>query len=228
MTIALGIDVAEARKGLDLVALDEARRVAFRMSGATLLDVQDAVDRLTPDVVCIDSPPAWGQHGRSRAAERELRKLGITAFSTPTDPGPHPFYRWMEVGFSIFSALADRYPRFRAGEVRGTAAEVFPEASAVVLAGRLRPKRESKARFRRSVLEGRNVDCSELRSVDALDAALAALTGVLALAGSYTGIGDPAEGVIVLPIDRLPLLPLRRDVSEEGAATAGSLHSQPT
>ncbi len=29
LTIALGIDVAEARKGLDLVALDAAHRVTF-------------------------------------------------------------------------------------------------------------------------------------------------------------------------------------------------------
>ena len=34
--------------------------------------------------------------------------------------------------------------------------------------------------------------------------ALAALTGMLALNGQRVGVGDPAEGVIVLPLNVLP------------------------
>jgi hypothetical protein len=44
---------------------------------------------------------------------------------------------------------------------------------------------------------------------------LAALTGMHALAGTYIAVGEPDEGVIVLPIDELPLLPLRRDAPPE-------------
>ena len=116
MSVAVGFDVAEARKGLDLVAIDGARRVSLRLNRATVGDVADAVSGLKPDVVCIDSPPAWALSGRIRAAERELRKSGITAFSTPTDPGSHSFYRWMQVGFAVFAAIADEYPLFRSGE----------------------------------------------------------------------------------------------------------------
>ena len=59
----------------------------------------------------------------------------------------------------------------------------FPEASAVLLEGRLRSKDEPKVRFRRRVLADRGIDTAGLRTGDAVDAALAALTGLLALEG---------------------------------------------
>lgn len=208
--LAIGIDVAEERKGLDVVALDGRRRVLQHTRRATVDDVTLIVAELQPDVVCIDSPPAGARQGRSRSAERRLRTIGITAYSTPTDPGDHPFYRWMRVGFSIFDAVAGSHPRYRGGHVRGHAAEVFPEASAVLLAGRLRPSSEPKPRFRRNVLESRGVETSSLRSADAVDAGLAALTGVLALEGECSVVGDADDGVILLPVAELPASRLER------------------
>lgn len=208
--IAVGIDVAEERKGLDLVALDGGRTVVRTLRRATVAQVAAIVAELRPSVVCIDSPPAWAAEGRSRTAERELRRFGITAFSTPTDPGDHRFYRWMRVGFSTFDTVADSHPRYRGGPVSGTAAEVFPEATAVLLEGRLRSAGETKGRFRRGVLERHGVDTSVLRSIDAVDAALAALTGILALEGEHSTVGDPTEGVILLPVPNLPATRLTR------------------
>lgn len=213
MSVALGIDVAEERKGLDLVALAGDRSVVLQLAHAAVADVAAVIAGLRPDVVCIDSPPAWATNGRSRAAERQLRAFGITAYATPTDPGVHPFYGWMRVGFSIFAAIADDYPRFRSGPVRYTAAEVFPEASAVLLAGGLRPVDEPKSRFRRGVLANHRVDPSDLRTGDAVDAALAALTGLLALEEQFSTVGDPDEGVIVLPVRVLPSVQLVRPSS---------------
>jgi len=77
MSVAVGIDVAEERKGLDLVAIDGDRRVVTRFSRATIAQAAATVAKIRPDVVCIDSPPAWASSGRSRAAEREFRQLGI-------------------------------------------------------------------------------------------------------------------------------------------------------
>jgi hypothetical protein len=37
---------------------------------------------------------------------------------------------------------------------------------------------------------------------------LAALTGLIALEGRHSGVGDPEEGVILLPVRPLPLTPL--------------------
>ncbi len=216
MDLCIGIDVAEQRKGLDAVALDADRCVVAAIAHATLAQVVEMVGSLQPDVVCIDSPPAWTLGGTTRAGERGLRALGITSFSTPTDPGDHPFYRWMRVGFSIFDAFADDYPRYRGGTVRGTAVEVFPEATAVLLRGHLRPKNESKSVFRRAVLADCGVDHASLRSVDAVDAALAALTGILALEGQMSSVGDAEEGMIVLPVSPLPNAPLTRPWVDAG------------
>jgi predicted nuclease with RNAse H fold len=216
VTVVVGVDVAEARKGLDVVVLDDGRRVITARRRATAADVSAIATELRPALVCIDSPPGWATAGRSRAAERELRALGISAYATPTDPGDHPFYRWMRAGFAVFEAVAASHPRHRSGELRGTAVEVFPEATAVLLAGRLRPNGETKRDFRRAVLADHGVDTTSLTTPDLLDAALAALTGVLALEGAAITVGDPDEGVVLLPVGTLPGR-LRREVPGHAA-----------
>lgn len=215
MVVAVGIDVAQERKGLDLVVIDGDRNIVEKRRRATVGDIATVVAAVRPDVVCIDSPPAWAAEGRSRAAERDLRRLGITAFATPVDPGPHPFYGWMRVGFSVFEAVASAYPRYRAGPVRGTAVEVFPEATVVLLEGRLRGADEAKAKFRRRVLERQGIDPAGLATLDSVDAALAALTGIMALEGEFVAVGRLGEGVIVVPVRVLPSAPLVRSASRQ-------------
>jgi predicted nuclease with RNAse H fold len=197
---AVGIDVAEERKGLDLVALDSRRRLLASAGRLSVADVARLVlGELHPTIVCIDSPSGWSHSGKSRASERELRTLGITAFSTGPDPGDHPFYRWMRVGISVYAALSPSYTLFAGGTPSGTAVEVFPEATSVLLAGRHRSGAETKRTFRRQVLRSCGIDEAALPTLDRVDAALAALTGILALDGRYTTVGDPTEGVILLP-----------------------------
>ena len=206
--LAVGVDVAEERKGLDLVALDSARHVVCSRRGLTVDGVADLIVRdLRPDVVCIDSPSGWSLSGASRKAERDLARLRISSFATGSDPGDHSFYRWMRVGFAVFAALASRYPLFRGGDPSGQAAEVFPNASAVMLAGRARTKGESKLRFRRQVLAENQVDATVLAGIDQVDAALGALTGLVALEGQWHWVGDPEEGVILLPVRSSVALP---------------------
>lgn len=200
LTVAVGVDVAEERKGLDLVALDHDHRIVA--SHGRLTVDQTAVlilEELRPAVVCVDSPSGWSISGRSRGAERELARVGITAYATGPDPGDHPFYRWMRVGFSVFSKVAASYPLYRGGAPAGTAAEVFPHASSVFLAGRSRQPDEDKVSFRRHVLRHLGVDAGALPTADRVDAALGALTGILALNGAWDQVGDPDEGVILLP-----------------------------
>jgi predicted nuclease with RNAse H fold len=198
--IAVGVDVAEAKKGLDLVALDADRQVVAGHGHLTVEQVVRLVlDQLVPDIVCIDSPSGWSRSGRSRQGERELARLRISAYATGPDPGDHGFYRWMRVGFTVFEGVAERYPLYRGGDPAGRAAEVFPNASAQFLAGRARSKEESKVQFRRQVLRQHGVDNGRLPGIDRVDAALAALTGLLALEGHYTCVGDPEEGMILLP-----------------------------
>ena len=198
--IAVGVDVAEARKGLDLVALDSGRQVVVSRGRLTVDQVAALVlGELRPDVVCIDSPSGWSRSGPSRRAERELARMRISAFPTGPDPGDHSFHRWMRVGFSIFDAVASRYPLFRGDDPWGRAAEVYPNASAVLLAGKAKEKQEAKLQFRRRVLLTQGVDRARLPGIDRVDAALAALTGLIALEGQWSCVGDPDEGVVLLP-----------------------------
>jgi predicted nuclease with RNAse H fold len=209
---ALGIDVG-VRKGLDLVVLDGSPEPAATHRGVRLEDLRGLIGESGADVVAIDSPPAWAGGGRSRGTEREIRLFGIQSYGTPTeDRGlEHPFYEWMRIGFEVFR-IAQRagFPRYRGGPAGGTAIEVFPHASAVVLAGCLPPRGTRKATWRASVLRAGGVDVGGLRSLDQIDAALAALTGLRALAGRSCALGDPREGVIVLPARTLPARPFRR------------------
>jgi hypothetical protein len=138
--------VAASRKGLDLVALDRERSIVTTKSRLTVDEVVETVVSLRATVVCIDSPSGWAISDKSRLAERQLARLGIQAYYTGQDPGDHPFYAWMRVGMQIYERLAGEYPLYRGGEVAGHAAEIFPHASAALLANCL-PARDQKEPF---------------------------------------------------------------------------------
>ncbi len=213
------MDVAEEGKGLDVVAVDQDRRVIASYGRRSVREAATLVlEQVRPTMVCIDSPSGWSRSGRSRESERLLARAGISAFATGADPGEHRFYRWMRVGFSLFEALAADYPLFRGTEPRGTAAEVFPHAATARIAGRHRHGSETKSAFRRHVLRASGIDDRVLPNLDRVDAALAALTGLLALEGSWTAVGDPSEGVILLPMAN-PLTRLPRSKSDAAART---------
>jgi predicted nuclease with RNAse H fold len=202
---SLGIDVG-VRKGHDVVVLEDDLTVSHTAARVATEEVELLLREWQPDIVAIDSPPSWSSGGKSREVEKALRRLGIKAFPTPNqDTGPaNTFFDWMQEGFKLFEA-AERvgYLRYRSGDPRHTAIEVFPHASAAVLAGGLLPSGIHKGDWRRSILENHGIRAATLRSIDQLDAALAALTGLLALQGSFVPVGDPDEGVIVLPVTEL-------------------------
>lgn len=215
---SLGIDVGAKRKGLDAVLLDESMVPSDARRHAGLEEIADLIRQVRPDVVAIDSPPAWGRSpGGSRLTEREIRRFGIQSFGTPSDTkkASSIFYDWMRAGFEVFEAAArEGFERYGSGPVAGKAIEVFPHASAVVLAGCLPPRGVTRGRakreWRRGVLRDQGVETDDLPSTDQVDAALAALTGLYALRGRCFAPGDPAEGVIVLPSATLPPPPFPR------------------
>lgn len=216
--LSVGIDIAEEVKGLDVVALDRHGTVRYSRGRLSVTDALDEILELEPSVVCIDGPSGWSTSGKSRQAERDLRRLGISSFATGPDPGDHPFYAWMRVGFRLFHDLAESFPLYRGGDVTGRAAEVFPAASAFLLAGELRPSGETKVRFRRRVLHDVGIDDRQLPNIDRVDAALAAVTGLHALKGRSSWLGDPDEGVVLLPTP-LPAAPLTSADSGAGRQT---------
>lgn len=203
--VVLGIDVS-ASHGLDVVALG----MDLRPTKIANLRV-DALERFigehAPEVVAIDSPPCWARAGRSRAADRQLARLGVSAYAVPSDGLQTRFHAWMRVGFEAFLA-AERagYPRYVGGPALHAALEVFPYVSAVAVAG-YRPKLASareRSDWRRAVLAQAGVDTTLLRTMDQVDAALAALTALRSLEGERVAVGDPDEGIIVLPVAELP------------------------
>ncbi|MHB8614056.1 MAG: DUF429 domain-containing protein [Candidatus Dormibacteraceae bacterium] len=208
----MGIDVAIAR-GLDIVVLDDSLRVVFGPANLRLGDLPDFIRRTEPQVIAIDSPPAWGLSGKSRPIERQLQALGISIFPTPAAEFARDLHRWMETGFDVFKVAGDLgYTLYTGGAsfARSTI-EVFPHASAVVLRGSLAPVGVAKYVWRLSVLEAAGVACSEMRTTDHLDAALAALTGLSFLMGDFSVVGTPGEAVLVLPIGRVPIRRYARD-----------------
>jgi predicted nuclease with RNAse H fold len=209
---ALGVDVS-VRRGLDLVVLEDAPEPAALRSDVSPEALPGIIAELHPDVITIDSPPAWGVGGGSRRAEQELRRLGIQSYGTPSDPrkGDSMFYAWMKVGFRAFAACETAgFPLYHRGSARGRTMEVFPHATAVVLGGCLPPAAVPKHTWRISVLRAQGLEVSLLRTPDLIDAALAAVTGLYALRGECVSLGEPDEGVIVLPTRALPTHPYRR------------------
>jgi predicted nuclease with RNAse H fold len=210
--VAIGVDVSE-RRGLDVVVLRAGSAGPTVVVPPRRRQTDDDLERLLvqwrPAVVAIDSPPAWGRTGRSRRCEEELAKLGIPCFRTPSDPAraEHPFYNWMRAGHAAFAAAARAgYAGYDGGaSAIGGALEVFPHASAVALSG-VRPPPGSSRRsgakraWRTAVLHAAGVDTEPLGSLDAVDAALAALTGLhVVLERPWFAVGDQADGFIVLP-----------------------------
>ena len=178
---ALGVDVGGGRKGLDLVVMHTDRTVVLTEARADLDDVRSVLREVRPQVVAIDSPPAWNAGARSRRTERQLAELGISTFPTPPAA---------ELG----------YPLDTTGRRGRRAIEVFPYGSAVVLSGGLKPHGMRTRDWRERVLRAHGVRTDALRTIDQVDAALAALTGLLVAEGRATYLGDGAEGVIVLPV----------------------------
>jgi hypothetical protein len=127
----------------------------------------------------------------------------------------------MFAGHAAFGAAARAgYPLFTGeGDGRGRALEVFPHGAAVALAGRRPPpgtarRPATKRSWRAAVLEAAGVEVAPLRTLDAVDGALAALVAVIVdEGGEWFSVGESDEGCVVLPgspplTGRYPAAPL--------------------
>jgi uncharacterized protein DUF429 len=217
-----GVDVSLGR-GLDVVLLeDTVVKETWSRTGPHALTELLWTHR--PDGVAIDSPPKAGlgllrddsersrlpvpppagKHLARRVAEYELSRRGVGSHQTHYEEAK--LFSWMTAGFEAFAAAREAgYPVYLGrGRARRTALEVFPYASYVALSGCLSPGRRWRAAWRRAVLAEAGLgDLPEVAGIDLLDAACAAFTGARFLEGDGSFVGDPREGVIVLPVRRL-------------------------
>jgi hypothetical protein len=223
----LGVDVSLGR-GHDVVLMFDSV-VKERWSRIGPSAVRDLLASLRPAAVGIDAPPRPGlgllrdpaeaarltvpprpgTHLARRVAEYELSRRGIGSHQTHYDETR--LFSWMTAGFEVYAAAEDAgYPLFLGRPEEGaggsipTAVEVFPYATYVALAGCLSPGRRHRLAWRRAVLAEAGVQgLPEDAPIDVVDAAAAALTVERFISGGGSFVGDPREGVIVLPVREL-------------------------
>jgi len=206
MTYYLGIDLTSSeRRPSAWASLDEAAHI-LDLGQVTGDDaIMALVERLQPASTAIDAPlylprglasldddKAAQGLPTGRACERQLKALGIGCFYTTPSSIIKPM---------VYRAIALR----RRLEARGhLVLEVFPYASKVRLLGmRHLPKK--------TCINGRlwlqsalvtfipDLSASPPLSHDALDALIAAYTGLLHANGLAVGLGEPDEGILWIP-----------------------------
>ena len=207
---SLGIDVGQHRH--DAVLLDGRAVAEAPVRFSDRRQLTELLEDWRPEVVAIDSPPRFAPTCAGRAAERDLHRRGIRIFPCPCADRAegNAFFDWMRTGFEVFvaAAAAGYTVCGDATAVRGRALEVFPHGSAVTLRGARPPpgtlrSAAGKRAWRAQVLADNGVVVDDRWSVDQVDAALAAFTGVRALEGAASTVGRPEEGVIVVPVEDL-------------------------
>ncbi len=172
-------------------------------------------------------PPDRDTYNRYRLCEYELRRRGIHVYSTPPDEQRVP--RWMRVGWELYDRL--RAAGFVDFPLQGARRvfETYPHAAYTVLINK-RPYAKTSVEGllqRQLVLYDEGVDVPDpmraleewtrhrlrtgqldlraIHSHDELDALMAAYTAYMVEREPHhtTALGDPSEGVIVLPTANL-------------------------
>jgi len=229
MKLGVGIHVA-TRRGLVVVILENGRRLLavkhFReLSEAitwlevnalpatigiaaqqgpqlTLLSHAQGRDQLDPS-----PPPARYEH--YRVCDYYLARRGIGRRRSPSASEPLP--ESMALGAALFASLRDRGLRTPrdSNDREAMLLEVVPLAAFATLLGAIPPSRSSLAgrAAREKVLSQLGVEDLP-RSLDsqAIDALVAAASALAFAEGRGHAIGEPEEGLIVLPVFAAALL----------------------
>jgi hypothetical protein len=163
-----------------------------------------------------------GRYERHRVCDALLFRRRLPLYPVPSaGQALAQWERWIGVGFELFGALAP-LGLFRPaaggaleapvgeGALRfGRLCETYPDAVFCSLAGHRPPPKRTPwgLQQRIAALKLRRVadDDGGLwhRTVDELDACAASENAAYAAAGIGSWIGEPAEGVVVLPVERL-------------------------
>jgi predicted nuclease with RNAse H fold len=171
-----------------------------------------------------------GRYERARVCDALLFRRRLPLYPVPTANQPLAAWEsWIGVGFSMFAAL-DRLGRFRpeaegvveapvgGGALRfGRLAETYPDAVFCSLLGHRPPPKRTPWGLQQRIAALRLQGVVDAdgglwhRTLDELDACAAAFAAFALATGRGSWVGDPREGVIVLPVaaladryDRLP------------------------
>jgi predicted nuclease with RNAse H fold len=186
-------------KGMNIVAeglaAGDEEIIALAAEQCSVLVAMDAPLSLPLGLCCLEESCACHSVSsrKGRQCERELSALGIGCYYTTK--------RSIIKGM-VYRAIALKEKLDERGSV---VIEVYPYASKVRLFGKLPRKttvagrRALQERLRRLILAVPSPQES-LLSHDALDALLAAYTGVLYLKDQTKALGNPAEGLLHIPL----------------------------
>jgi predicted nuclease with RNAse H fold len=163
-----------------------------------------------------------GRYERMRVCDALLFRRGLPLYPVPAEGQPPTTWeRWIEVGFEQFEALAwlgvFRPPDTGAHQCdvgagalgHGRLAETYPDAIFCALLGHRPPPKRTpwggQQRIAALKLKGVYDDDGGLwhRTLDEIDACAAAYAAYAMSVGLGTWVGDPAEGVMVIPTAHL-------------------------
>ena len=197
----IGIDVGGVRKGFHAVALNNAR-ILDKVTSPDPLLIINWCFQYQPKVIAVDAPCGWSRDGYSRQAERDLAKLGIHSFFTPTHEkaSQSKFYDWVFNAQRLFSELSKTHFLFQENNTQTPIVfETFPHAVVCAVRGEI-VSASPKVAIRRKILQDLNmVGLEQLKNIDFVDAALCALAAEYFINGSYKALGNDEEGYIVIP-----------------------------
>lgn len=205
----IGIDVGGRRKGFHAVALTGGA-YADRLATSEVQELAHwCRSVIGAELVGIDAPCRWSSGGRARPCERELMRLGIFCFASPSREAalshPSNYYGWMLQGEALYRELEVSHPLLSGLPAPGLPAsgpacfETFPHAITWQLRGGNAEARLKRLQ-RRAILEQAGIGTAALTSIDWIDAALCALAAYhLASSPSCQAYGEPASGLIVVP-----------------------------
>jgi len=161
-----------------------------------------------------------GRYERMRVCDAVLYRRGLPLYPVPAAEEAAP--DWMQVGFELFTALAPLglyipdaaegtlMSAVGSGAIRsGRVFETYPDAIFCALLGHRPPPKRTpwggQQRIAALKLKGVVDDDGGLwhRTLDEIDACAAAYAAYALAVGLGTWVGDPAEGVMVIPTARL-------------------------
>ena len=163
-----------------------------------------------------------GRFERHRVCDALLFRRRLPLYPVPSaSQAPAAWEKWIGVGFNLFAALAPLglfrpeaagavSGRVEEGALRfGRLCETYPDAVFCSLIGHRPPPKRTPWGLQQRIasLKLRGVIDADgglwHRTLDELDACAAAYAAYVLANGGGTWVGDPQEGVIVLPVDEL-------------------------